>query len=145
MRLTETKSSGKTNEPSATERMAKATLPDTILGFTDPNMKTSIGKRMTEDDMTLYCIKEETGWGVERNDKFWGCTYSDGRETCYGWTTINKAEMHETWTGEYGPERFTYKGSPYVDELKSGRTIKVKRVTGYQIVKQDNNYSEGKE
>ena len=87
---------------------------------------------MTEEDMTLYCISEETGWVAEKNDKFWGCTYEDGRECCYGWTTINKADLYSTWSDKHGPEAIAYKGSPYVKELKSGRMMKIKRVTGYQ-------------
>jgi len=73
-------------------------------------------------------MKEETGVMVMKGGKAWGVTYEDGRSTSYGWIDPERASIHDPKYCKR-PTDVTYKGSYLVDELRSGKIVRVKRTT----------------
>ena len=72
----------------------------------------------------------EEGVMVMKDGKAWGCLYEDGRSTEYGWMgpAGKKVILSD---GEFvtAPTDFTYASSHYFNELKTGKIVKVKRIT----------------
>jgi hypothetical protein len=72
--------------------------------------------------------KIETGVMVMRGKLAWGVEYEDGHSTSYGWIDPCDAPIHN-------PEFCTsvtdvaYAGSPYIQELLTGKLVRVKRTT----------------
>lgn len=65
---------------------------------------------------------------IEKDGKFWGVQYADGHSTEYGYGPISSANRINP---KYclKPEDNTYRGSPYVKELRKGRIVKVRTET----------------
>lgn len=77
-------------------------------------------------------MKVETGVMVMKGGKAWGITYKDGQSTSYGWMDPEDAPIHDP---EYckKPTDVTYSGSYLINELKTGKLVKVKRTTMVEI------------
>lgn len=73
-------------------------------------------------------MKIETGVMVMKDGKAWGVTYEDGHSTAYGWMDAESAPIHDSQFCKR-PEDVTYRGSPYVAELRTGKLVHVERRT----------------
>jgi hypothetical protein len=81
-------------------------------------------------------MKIETGVMVMKDGKAWGITYQDGQSTCYGWIDPEDAPIHEPEFCK-DPTYVTYRGSPYISELKTGKLVHVERRTEVIVVTKD--------
>ena len=70
----------------------------------------------------------EEGVMVMKDGKAWGCLYEDGRSTEYGWMDPTEKKVRFS-DGRFvtSPTDFTYPGSHYFNELKTGNIVRVKR------------------
>lgn len=68
-----------------------------------------------------------------KNGKGWGVEYEDGQCTSMGWVELNKAKIS---TSEFctSPTSLTYPDSPYVDELKTSKLVRVVRTIKTVVV-----------
>jgi hypothetical protein len=79
-------------------------------------------------------MKTEKGVMIIKDNKGWGNAFSSGNETCDGWVDLEDARIHN-------PEFCTkttdvaYNNSPYIEELKKGKLVKVIRETTVKIYK----------
>jgi hypothetical protein len=73
-------------------------------------------------------MKIETGVMVMKDGKAWGITYEDGSSRSYGWIEPESAPIHDPRFCKT-PEDVTYKGSPYVSELRAAKLLHVERRT----------------
>lgn len=77
-------------------------------------------------------MKEESGVMVMKDGKAWGVTYKDGRSTSYGWIEPESAPIHNPEFCKKTTD-VTYRGSYLIDELKTGKLVKVKRITTIEL------------
>ena len=77
-------------------------------------------------------MKEETGVMIMKEGKAWGVTYEDGRSKSYGWVEPEIAPIHNPEFCKKTTDA-TYPGSYLIDELKTGKLVKVKRFTTVEI------------
>lgn len=73
-------------------------------------------------------MKIETGVMIVKYGKAWGITYQDGQSTSYGWTAPEDALIYNPESCRQ-PEDVTYRGSPYIEELRTGTLVYVERRT----------------
>ena len=73
-------------------------------------------------------MKIETGVMVMKDGKAWGITHEDGRSTSYGWMAPEDAPIHDREFCKR-PEEVTYRNSPYIAELRTGKMVHVERRT----------------
>lgn len=82
-------------------------------------------------------MKTETGVMVMKDGRAWGVTYKDGHSTQYGWMDPESAPIRNPkYCTE--PTSATWDGSPYVEELKTGKVVHVRRTTVVEILENDN-------
>lgn len=72
----------------------------------------------------------EEGFVAELDGKFFGKLYADGQSTQYGFAGIETATIVDD--PELGPEGLTYKGSPYEEDLKKAKYVKIRRTQTYE-------------
>ena len=77
-------------------------------------------------------MKTEKGVMIVKDGKGWGKVSEDGQMIIYGWVDIESAIMHDPEHCKI-PSDATYPGSPYIDELMTGRIVSVERVTNVYI------------
>ena len=77
-------------------------------------------------------MKIEEGVMVLKDGKAWGCTYADGRSTCYGWMEIESAPIHNPKYFKK-PTDATFIGSHLEKELSKGEVVHVLRTTTVEI------------
>jgi hypothetical protein len=77
-------------------------------------------------------MKEESGVMVMKDGKAWGVTYEDGQSTSYGWIEPESAPIHNPKFCKKTTD-VTYRGSYLIDELKTGKLVKVKRITTIEL------------
>ena len=63
-----------------------------------------------------------------KDGKAWGQTYADGHATCYGWMEPEDAPIHDPKFCKNTTD-VTYKDSHYIEELKTGKLVRVERQT----------------
>lgn len=80
-------------------------------------------------------MKTENGVMIMKDGKAWGETYADGYSTNYGWMDAESAPIHNPRFCKK-PTDTTWKGSPYVRELETGKIVHVERTTTVQILNQ---------
>lgn len=80
-------------------------------------------------DQIAKIVKE--GYVAELDGKFFGIQYADGQSTSYGFGPIEKAHFSENT--DLGPVGITWKGSPYVEELKKATFVHVRKTETYEI------------
>jgi hypothetical protein len=73
-------------------------------------------------------MKTERGVMVMKDGKAWGRVYEDGHSTYCGWMEPEDAPIHNPEFCKKTTD-VTYKGSPYTEELKTGKLVEVERVT----------------
>ncbi len=78
-------------------------------------------------------MKIEKGVLVMKNGKAWGIVYEDGQSTAYGWVDPVDGRMSDPEYCKH-PTDVTYSGSPYYEELLSGKLVSVERITKVVIV-----------
>lgn len=77
--------------------------------------------------------KIEEFYVIEYNGGFWGVLYEDGRETNYGYGSIDNARRIDPRYCKK-PEDATYRGSYLVKHLQKGRIVKVRKETAVTIL-----------
>lgn len=77
-------------------------------------------------------MKIETGVMIMKGGLGWGVAYKDGQSTAYGWIAPEDAEIHDPRFCTH-PTDATYKGSPWFDELATGKLVPVTRITTVEI------------
>lgn len=77
-------------------------------------------------------MKTETGVMVMRGGKAWGVEYADGHVTAYGWIDPEAAPIHDPRFCKK-PTDVTWKGSPWTEELLTGKLVHVTRTTTVTI------------
>lgn len=78
-----------------------------------------------------YTLRK-TGVVAELGGKYWGIQYADGHSTAYGFGDIQDANISDPMYCK-APEMMTYKGSPYVQELRQARLRPVTVETIYTV------------
>ena len=73
-------------------------------------------------------MKVETGVMVMKDGKAWGTVYADGHSTSYGWIAPEDAQLHNPKFCKK-PEDVTYRDSPYIAKLRTGKLVHVERRT----------------
>jgi len=73
-------------------------------------------------------MKIETGVQIVKDGKAWGTVYTDGHSTAYGWVAPEDAPIHNP-AHLTKPTDVTYECSPYVEELRTAKIVKVERIT----------------
>lgn len=73
-------------------------------------------------------MKIETGVMVMKGGLAWGKLDEDGQSTQWGWIPPEIAPIHDP-TYCKKPEDVTYRGSRYVEELRTGKLVRVERRT----------------
>ena len=73
-------------------------------------------------------MKIEKGVMIMKDGKAWGKEYEDSHSTSYGWIIPENAPIHDPDFCKATTDA-TYAGSPYIDELKTGKLISVTRKT----------------
>lgn len=68
----------------------------------------------------------EEGVAVMCDGKYWGKLYEDGHSTSFGYGNIGAANIADPEFCKR-PQDMTYSGSHYVDELKRGKLVKIRR------------------
>lgn len=79
-------------------------------------------------------VHEETFHVIEKDGRFWGVQYADGRSTEYGFGPIAKADRVNP---KYclKPEDATYRGDKRGrEELRKGRIVEVRITTTIEIL-----------
>ena len=77
--------------------------------------------------------KIERGVMVMKDGKAWGCAYSDGHSTLYGWMNPEDAKIHNPEFCKK-PSDVTYVTSPNIQELNTGSIVPVERTTTVTIL-----------
>lgn len=77
-------------------------------------------------------MKTETGVMVMKDGKAWGVVYNDGHSTSFGWIAAEDAPIHDPIYCIL-PTDVTYRNSPDIEELRTGKIVKVTRVTTVNI------------
>ena len=77
-------------------------------------------------------MKIEKGVMIVKDGKAWGKVHEDGQMVIYGWVEIESAPIHDPEHCKI-PSDATYPGSPYIDELMTGKIVSVERVTNVYI------------
>ena len=77
--------------------------------------------------------KREVGVMVMKDGLAWGITYEDGYSTTYGWVKPAEAQLHDP---DYckTPAHVTYSASPDLEEIKTGKLVKVERITTVSLL-----------
>ena len=77
-------------------------------------------------------MRIERGVMVMKDGKAWGTTYEDGHSTSYGWMAPEDAPIYDPKYTK-NPTDVTWKGSPYMSELTTGKIVAVERRTEVTI------------
>lgn len=73
-------------------------------------------------------MKIETGVMIMKEGKAWGIVHEDGDCTEFGWVAPEDALLRDPKYCLH-PEDVTYRGSRYVEELRTGKLVYVERRT----------------
>ncbi len=83
------------------------------------------------DTKSRVAIKR--GVMVMKDGKAWGITYEDGHVRCYGWVEPVDAPIYNPQCCKQ-PTDVTWRGSPYTEELMTGKLVAVERRTEVTIL-----------
>lgn len=76
----------------------------------------------------------ETGVMLLKDGRAWGVSYSDGYCTEYGWIDPTIAPIHDPKYCKQ-PSDLTYRGSPYIAEMNTGKLFYVERRTTVSVIR----------
>jgi hypothetical protein len=77
-------------------------------------------------------VKEVRGVVAERDGKYWGVVYSDGRSTSMGFGAVSQAQVADPKFCK-SPEDLTWPQSPYRQELKAATLLPIVITTSYRV------------